>query len=560
MSWRYRFVLFVFIFFFCLIISRLFYWQVVRAQELAALGQAQYGKQVVLTAERGEIRTSDGFPIAANKLNYLVFANPKQIRDKKDTVAKQLAPLISEEEATISALLSVDKFWVSLKPRVENNTKEAIEKLKLPGVGFEEQAVRFYPEGSMAAQLLGFVGKDEDGSPKGYFGLEGFYDRQLRGKDGLATVINDATGKPILAKMNRGSGKIDGRSINLNVDRTIQYLLDRDLKGGIYKYGAVGGMAAIMDPKTGGILAMSSFPSFDPRSYQEYSDHVYKNPFITNTYEPGSTFKPLIMSAAIDAGLVTPETKCSICAGPVEIGGYEIKTWNNEYTANQTMTDVILHSDNTGMVFTGRLLGLDRLISYIKKFGIGEMTGIDLQGEETPTLRPRDDWYPIDLATATFGQGITVTPIELLTAFSAVANEGKRMEPHIVKSIETADGEKIEIKPKVLSKPISPKTATVMTEMMVTAVDKGESKWAKPKGYRIAGKTGTAQIPVEGHYDPNKTIASFIGFAPADDPKFLMVVILDRPSTSIYGAETAAPIFMTVAKNLLDYYNIQPTE
>jgi stage V sporulation protein D (sporulation-specific penicillin-binding protein) len=559
MSWRYRFVLLVFVFFFCLIISRLFYWQVVRAQELAAMGQAQSGKQVVLTAERGEIRTSDGFPIATNKLNYLVFANPKQIKDK-DLISKNLAPILDEDPATISALLSHNKFWVSLKPRVENSTKESIEKLNIPGVGFQEASVRFYPEGSMAAQLLGFVGKDNDGSPKGYFGLEGFYDRQLRGKDGVATVINDANGKPILAKMNRGSGKVDGRSINLNIDRTIQYLLDRDLKDGIYQYGAMSGMAAIMDPKTGGILAMSSFPTFDPRSYQDYSDSVYKNPFITDTYEPGSTFKPLVMAAAIDAGLVTPDTKCTICAGPVEIGGYDIKTWNDEYTADSTMTDVIVHSDNTGMVFTGRKLGFDRMLSYFKKFGIDDMTNIDLQGEEAPTLRPKADWYPIDVATATFGQGITVTPIELLSAFTAIANQGKRMEPHIVKSIETADGQTIAIPPKVVSKPISAKTATVMTEMMVTAVQKGESKWVAPKGYRIAGKTGTAQIPVEGHYDANKTIASFIGFAPADDPKFVMLVILDRPSTSIYGAETAAPIFFTVAKNLLDYYNIQPTE
>lgn len=537
----------------------MFYWQVVRAQELAALGQAQYGKQITLTAERGEIKTSDGFPIAANKLSYLVYANPKVIKDKEN-IAKQLAPHLSEEEATISALLSADKFWISLKPRVDNKTKEAIERLKLPGVGFEEHAIRYYPEASMAAKLLGFVGKDDEGRAKGYFGLEGYYDRQLRGKDGLATVINDATGKPILAKMNRGSGKVDGRSITLNIDRTVQYLLDRDLKEGIYQYGAAGGMAAIIDPKTGGVLAMSSFPTFDPRNYQDYTDNEYKNPFITDTYEPGSTFKPLIMSAAIDAGLVTPETKCTICGGPVEIGGYEIKTWNDKYDPNSTMTDVILHSDNTGMVYTGRLLGLDRMLSYLNKFGIGEMTSIDLQGEETPTMRPRDEWYPIDLATATFGQGITVTPIELLTAFTAIANQGKRMEPHIVKSIETAEGDVIEIQPKVLSKPISPKTATVMTEMMVTAVDKGESKWAKPKGYRIAGKTGTAQIPVAGHYDADKTIASFVGFAPADDPKFLMIVIIDRPSTSIYGSETAAPLFFKVAKNLLAYYNIPPTE
>lgn len=558
MHWRYRFVLFFFVFLFSLIISRLFYWQVVRAQELAALGQAQYGKQTTVPADRGEIKTSDGFPVAANKLSYLVYANPKQIRDK-EKVASELAPVLGEDKATLSALLSMDRFWISLKPRIDNKVKERVAQYKFPGVGFEEHAVRYYPEGSMAAQLLGFVGKDNNGVPKGYFGLEGYYDRQLRGKDGVATIINDAQGNPILSKMNRGSGKVDGRSLTLHIDRNIQYLLDRDLKDGINRYGAVSGMAAIMDPKTGGIIAMSSFPTFDPRSYQDYTDREYKNPFITNTYEPGSTFKPLIMSSAIDAGLVTPETKCSICAGPVEVGGYEIKTWNDKYTADSTMTDVILHSDNTGMVFAGRLLGLDRMLSYLSKFGIGDMTNIDLQGEETPTMRPRDNWYPIDLATATFGQGITVTPIELLTAFSAIANNGRRMEPHIVKTIETGDGETIEIKPKVLSKPISSKTATIMTEMMVTAVDKGESKWAKPKGYRIAGKTGTAQIPVEGHYDPDKTIASFIGFAPADDPKFLMVVIIDRPSTSIYGSETAAPLFFKVAKNLLEYYNIPPT-
>lgn len=559
MNWRYRFVLFFFVFLFSLIISRLFYWQVVRAQELAELGQAQYGKQVTEIAERGEIKTADGFPIAANKLSYLVYANPKVVKDK-ESVSEELAPLLGEESASISALLSKDKFWIALKPRVDNKAKEAIEKRKFPGVGFEEHALRYYPEGSMAAQLLGFVAKDDNGKPKGYFGLEGFYDRQLRGKDGVATVINDASGQPILAKMTRGSGKIDGRALTLNIDRTVQYLLDRDLKEGIYQYGAAGGMAAIMDPKTGGIIAMSSFPTFDPRSYQDYTDKEYRNPLITDTYEPGSTFKPLIMSSAIDAGLVTPETKCTICAGPVEIGGYEIKTWNDKYSSESTMSDVILHSDNTGMVFTGRLLGLDRMLTYLNKFGIGEVTNIDLQGEEAPTMRPRDNWYPIDLATATFGQGITVTPIELLTAFSAIANDGKRMEPHVVKSIETAEGEIIEIKPKVLSKPISHKTATIMTEMMVTAVDRGESKWAKPKGYRIAGKTGTAQIPVEGHYDANKTIASFIGFAPADDPKFLMLVVIDRPSTSIYGSETAAPLFFKVAKNLLAYYNILPTE
>jgi cell division protein FtsI/penicillin-binding protein 2 len=266
------------------------------------------------------------------------------------------------------------------------------------------------------------------------------------------------------------------------------------------------------------------------------------------------------MSSAIDAGVVSSDTICTICDGPVEIGGYSIKTWNGKYYPDLTMTQVIQRSDNTGMVFAGRKLGLDRMLAYLKKFGISELTGIDLQGEVSPDMRPRDAWYPIDVATATFGQGITVTPIELLTAFASIANEGKRMEPHVVNTIDTPEGESIKIQPKVVNRPISAKTAKIMTEILVNAVDNGEAKWAKPKGYRIAGKTGTSQIAVAGHYDPNHTIASFIGFAPADDPRFVMLVVLNRPSTSIYGSETAAPIFFNIAKKVLTYYNIPPSQ
>lgn len=559
MTWRYRFILFFFLFLFFTVITRLFYWQIVRAQELAELGQAQYGRAIKLNPTRGEIRTADGFAIAANKLSYLVFANPKEVKSVHQE-AETLASLLDVDSASVSALLSLNRFWVPIKSHVDRRDKEKIEPLNIPGIGFQEQYIRFYPEASTAAKLLGFVGKDENGADKGYFGLEGFYDRQLRGKEGLAVQIHDALGRPILAKMNDAVGKVDGRDLILHVDRTIQFILDRELKEGVDKYEAVSGMAIVMNPKTGGILAMSSFPNYDPRHYQDYSDDLYRNPLITDTYEPGSTFKPLVMASALDARLVDPDTRCSICAGPVTIGEYQIHTWNDEYNANETMTEVIQHSDNTGMVFAGRKLGLDRMLSYFEKFGIGETTGIDLQGEVEASIRPRNSWYPIDAATATFGQGITVTPIELITAFSAIANGGKRMEPHVVASVQTPSGETIAIQPKILSQPISDKTAKIMTEMMVNAVNKGEAKWARLKGYRIAGKTGTAQIPVAGHYDPTKTIASFIGFAPADDPKFLMLVVIDRPTVRIYGAETAAPIFFNVARNILTYYNVAPTE
>jgi len=558
MSWRYRTTLLFFLVIFALIICRLFYWQVVRAQELSILGQEQYDEQVVSQAQRGEIKTSDGFTIAADKLAYLVYTNPKVVKDKQNE-ADVLGKLLDIKSATISALLNVDKFWVPITSDVDSSVKEKISAKNLPGVGFQPETVRYYPEASMAAHMLGFLGKDINGNDAGYFGLEGYYNRLLSGKNGYAVVVHDAAGHPILAKMNDSTVKVDGSDLILHIDRRIQFVLDQTLKDGIQKYGAKSGMAAVMDPKTGGILAMSSFPTYDPSSFQDYSENLYSDPFITSTYEPGSTFKPIVMSAALDAGLIQPNTQCNICSGPVQIGGYAIHTWNDQYFPNTTMTDVIVHSDNTGMVFVGEKLGLDRMLNYLQSFGIGDTTGIDLQGEEAPELHPKDQWYPIDFATASFGQGIVVTPIELLDAIGAIANDGKRMEPQVVAAIQTPDGKTIPIPPKEINQPISATTAKVMTQIMVDAVNNGEAQFYRLKGYDIAGKTGTASIPVAGHYDPTKTIASFVGFAPANDPKFVMLVVLDEPSASIWGSETAAPIFFNVAKDILMYDGIPPS-
>lgn len=559
MNWRYRFILILLIASFFFVIARLFYWQVVKAQELSSLGQAQYGGLIKLLPQRGEVKTSDGFSIAANKLTYLVFANPKEISNKVKTISL-LSANLGIETATVSSALSLERFWVPIKSRVDQAAKDKLSAFALSGVGFQQESTRFYPEASMAAHLIGFVGKNEAGEDKGYFGLEGYYDRQLKGKVGIAIQTKDVFGRPILTRANERSKEADGRNLILHIDRAVQFILENRLKEGIEKYEAFGGMAALMDPKTGKILAMASFPSFDPGNFPDYPEDYYKNPFISNMFEPGSTFKPLVMSSALDSKVVKPDTKCPICAGPISIGGYEIRTWNNKYHKDTTMIDVVKNSDNTGMVFVGQSLGLSKMLSYLEKFGIGELTGVDLQGEVSPNLKSEELWRQIDLATASFGQGISVTPIELLSAFSSIANKGIRMEPHVVAKIETADGETIAIKPKVVSKPISEETAKVMTEMLVYAVDKGEAKWAKPKGYRIAGKTGTAQIPVAGHYDPKKTITSFIGFAPANDPRFSMLVVVDRPTTSIYGSETAAPIFFEIARDLLTYYGIPPTE
>lgn len=559
MRWRYLCVLSIFVFAFLVIVTKLFYWQVVKADELSQLGEAQYGSTIDIQPKRGDIEASDGFPLATNRLSYLIFANPKEVT-QKDKTAILLSPLLDIQIASISSRLSAPGYWVSLKSGISVDTKSSIEKLQIPGIGFEEDYDRLYPEASMAAQLLGFVGKDEQGNNKGYFGLEGYYDRQLRGRDGKAVEIHDALGRPILSKLNGTAQSQDGRTLVLHVDRAIQFLAERKLKDAVEKFGADGGMVGIMDPKTGGILAMASYPNFDQKDYWDYDTSLYKNPFITNLYEPGSTVKPLVMAGAFDAGLLRPDSQCPICSGPVQIDDYTLHTWNDEYFPNTTMEDVIRHSDNTGMIYVSKVMGIDRMLSNFKKFGLTDSTGIDLQGEAVSTINDRQTWYPVDVATSAFGQGISVTPLELLDGFAAFANDGARMEPHVVDKIITSDNQTITIPPKKLSQPISSQTAKVMTETLVYTVDKGEASFARLKGYRIAGKTGTASIPVAGHYDPSQTIASFIGYAPADNPKFVMLVIIDKPKASIYGAETAAPVFFDIARNILHYYGIAPTE
>lgn len=559
MNLRYRLTFLILILAFVVITLRLFYWQVVKAQELYVLAQSQYGRLIKVEPIRGEIKTFDGFPIAANKISYLVFANPKEVKDKKK-FAETLAPILKVDIASIAAQLTLDRLWVPLKSAIDTQTKDSIKSLSLPGIGFEEKSTRFYPEASMSSQMLGFVGKDDIGEDKGYFGLEGYYDRLLRGRESYRVNVQDALGKPILSKATEGAGKIDGSNLILSVDRPIQFLVEKKLKDGVEAYGASSGMVGIMNPKTGEIIALASNPTFQPSEYQKSAEDLYKNPFISNTYEPGSTIKPIIMSAALDAKLIKPQTKCPICSGPVKIGEYELHTWNDKYFKEINMTDVIIHSDNTGMVYVAQKLGVDKMIFYLNKFGIGSLTRIDSQGEIAPNLKPKNAWYPVDLATTGFGQGISVTPIQLLVSFSAIANDGKMMQPHFVTGVESPDGQVAKIPHKVLGRPISEQTAKVMTEILVEAVNKGEAQWARLKGYRIAGKTGTASIPVKGHYDPSKTITSFIGFAPAENPKFVMLVILDKPTVAIYGSETAAPIFFDIAKDILSYYGIPPSE
>ncbi|MBI4089371.1 MAG: penicillin-binding protein 2, partial [Candidatus Levybacteria bacterium] len=538
MKWRYPFVFIAFIVLFTFVIGRLFYWQVVKAEMLTKLAKSQYNGFVKVLPKRGEIKTSDKYPIVSNKVFYSLFVNPQDLKDKNKTI-QTLSTLLDVDTASISSELLSDKLWVPVKSNLDYQKKGEIEKMQIHGVGFEEHFGRFYPEASIAAHLLGFVGKNESGDDRGYFGLEGYYDRLLKGKEGYAIELHDAMGRPILSKRSDKTQGTDGGNLILSIDRSVQFLVEQKLKDGIEKYGAVGGMVGIMDPHTGDIISMVSLPSFSPEKFWEYDESLYKNPFIANTYEPGSTLKPIVMAGALDAGIITPLTKCTICGGPVTVSGYDLHTWNDKYYKDTNMIEVIQRSDNIGMVFVAQKLGVDRMISYLTSFGLGSLTDIDLQGEIAPSLKSKNAWYDVDLATTGFGQGISVTPIELLVAFSALANEGRILKPRVVTAFEDVNKKILEIPIKIKGTPISERTAKIMAEILVNAVEKGEAQWTKLKGYRIAGKTGTASIPVLGHYDPNNTIVSFIGFAPVENSKFVMLVILEKPTTSIYAAETA---------------------
>ena len=542
---------------FVLILFRLFYWQVFSGDALRLQASAQYYLEFTLPATRGSITASDGNPLVMNTPAYLVYAQPKLVADHAQFAKLISGPLGLDEKTVLSEISEEGRIWEPLARKVDTETVDLLRPLKLRGLGFEPESKRYYPEASMAAHLLGFVGSDQNGNDKGYFGLEGYYDRELRGTDGHIQVEKDVRGAPIVIGGEKRTGAENGRSLGLWIDRTIQRIAEKRLNEGIAKYGAKEGSVVIMDPKSGGILAMASYPSYDPMQYVSYDKALYKNPIVAGTYEPGSTFKVLVMAAALNENAVKATTVMDE-AGPVQVGDYTIKTWNNEYHGAQTMTDVIQHSSNVGMVYVEKKLGKEKFITYIRSFGFGKPTGIDLEDEISPELRRDNEWGEIDLATASFGQGIAVTPLQMIRAVSTIANGGRLVEPQMVRKTIDAKGKVIEIKPKLGKQIISRQAAEITTEMMINAVDNGEAKWAKPKGYRIAGKTGTAQIPVSGHYDNTKTIASFVGFAPADDPAFVMLVTLREPSSSQWGSETAAPLFFTIARDIFMYKGIAP--
>jgi len=559
MQKRIKIVFYFFSFIFFAIFLKLFYWQIIESKRLTVLALDQYQGWHEIPSERGKIYTSDHFPIALNKNSYLLYANPQKLLLKSSQLEEKLNTiLVNKVKVNEEILTNKNLLWVPLVKNISENEKKEIEKLSIEGLGFEERDRRFYPEASISAHLLGFVGVDEKGSNKGYFGLEGLYEDELKGSSGQRVFDQDAIGRPIPLGKESGEKSIPGRDLVLNLDRTLQFFSEKRLIEGIKKTGAKSGWVVIMNPKNGAILSLSAYPNYNPGSYYTYDSELFRNPVISSDFEPGSIFKIITMSSAIDSGAVSVNEKCTKCFGPRQIYDYSIKTWNEKYYPNSSMTDILIHSDNVGMIYVVEKLGLDKFLNYLKLFGLGENTGIDLQGEMSPVLKERSDWREIDMATSSFGQGIAVTPIQILSAMAVIANGGELYQPQVVKTI-IEDNKEITIKPVLKRRVITTQTAKKITAMMEKVVD-ANLKRLKPDGFRIAAKSGTAQVPVRGGYDPDKTIASYIGFGPIEDPKFVMLVTLKDPITSQWSEATAAPIWFEITKDIIRLWGLYPTK
>lgn len=566
------------------LVIQLFNLQVLQFRSYKVLADLQHFRESSVPAKRGQIFSQDNSPLVTNKPSYLLFAEVNKVTDTTKT-AKKLADVLFDSNSyddlekkkglgNLRKEFEVDLkgkienqglVWVSLAKRLSEEKKRLLESYKLPGLGFEEESRRDYPEGALASFVLGFVGSAENGVEKGYYGIEGFYDGDLRGKGGKVVEERSASGLPILSGDYKEIKAADGRDLVLTLNRSIQFLVEKRLKEGVEKYQAKSGTVIIMEPFTGAIMAMASYPDFDPGNWENFAKNysedvkdrnlIFRNPAISETYEPGSVMKALTISAGTDLGLITPQTEFDD-DGPIVASGNTVNNWDKKHHGRQNIIQLLQKSNNIGAAFVGKKLGSERLREYFVRFGLGSQTGIDLAGEATGVLKELSEWRDIDLVTAAFGQGISTTPLQLVSAFSAIANGGVLYKPYIVSRIR--DGVKtIPFKPVKVRQVLSIDKAKVMVDLLTAAAEGGEGKFFVLKKYRVAGKTGTAQIPLEGQYDPDKTNTTFIGFLP-NNLKFVMLVRLKEPTASVYAAETAVPLWMEITKDLTNFFAIPP--
>jgi len=540
---------------------------------------------------------------------FMAYGDPTLIPETQlKKVSESLAKLLDQNVSDIEKKLERRKVrYVFLKNKIEPEISRKIKDLDLKGVVLLPEHWRFYPDDSLAANIIGFLNSDKAGQ----YGIEEYFNSELEGKKGTIYTEKDPMGRQITVGKSEIVNAVDGDTVILTIDRIIQKKVEEALAKAVQQYKADGGQVVVMNPFTGAILAMANFPSYDPNNYSDvfklrelkngeivnktvpvfklndkgkyipvedtdigddnikkfvyenqFGPNVFKNKVVSEYYEPGSAFKPIVMSIALDAKEVEPQTTY-IDDGPLKIDNFEIKNSTNIYWGKTTMSEVLAKSLNTGMSFVAKKLGKELMYQYLKDFGFGDYTNIQLEGESKGDLVYFNQWSKAQLLTTSFGQGIIVTPLQLAAAWCALANGGKLMQPYIVDTV-IRDGKETKTEPQVIRRVIAEETSSIITSMLINSVEVGYAKTGGIEGYLIAGKTGTSQIAGKnGLYEKGDgtTITSFAGYAPALEPKFVMLIKLDRPrlGENTWGENTAGPVFKEISEFILDYYNIQPT-
>ena len=558
------------------LIFRTGYLQLIKGDWLTEKALDQQTRDIPIEPKRGTIYDRNMKELAVSVTKYTVWAKPVEVKDK-EAAAKELAPMLGEEyEDVLKLLKKKNMALVRIKRWVDDDVSEKIRDAKLSGIWVAEDNQRYYPYGNFASYVLGHTSDDATGIA----GIEMKYDKHLKGKSGRLIVSTDASGREIPHGMEKYYEPVQGNGLVLTIDEVIQHYTEKAVQKAYEINNAKRVTAIAMDPNTGDILAMASKPDYDPNQSRtaiypyyenelsQYSDKekikgyfsMWRNPAVSDTYEPGSTFKLITSSAALEENLVK-ETDKFVCSGSVTIGGRRIKCWRHYRPhGEQTFPQGVQNSCNPVFIELGNRLGVSKLYDYIEAFGFMDTTKLDLPGEAKGILYNEKNVGPVELATISFGQSISVTPMQLITAISAIANDGKLMEPRIVKEKVDNQGNIVEtISPKVVRQVISEETSEKMMEIVQSVVSEGSGKAAYLPGYRVGGKTGTAQKVIDGKYAQGKYICSFIGIAPTDDPQIVVLAIVDEPTgVSAFGSTTAGPIVKEIMSDSLKYLGVEP--
>ncbi len=536
---------------FIALVFRLAWLQFVRGPELRERALDVRLRDVPVEAKRGTIYDRQGRELAVSIDVDSVFAIPGQVTDKPGTAA-ELARILGLDKAWVLDRLQREESFTWIKRKIDAAQAAEIRESRLRGINLTQESKRVYPKNKLACHIIGFAGIDSQGLE----GIEYQYDAKLRGVPGWISIEYDARGQEIPQAVHRFFAPTDGLSLVLTIDETIQYICERELERVVVEHGAKGGCIIAMDPRNGEVLALANYPFYDPNNYQDYPVDFRRNGSVVDTYSPGSTFKPVTSAAALEEQAVS-WNDTFFCGGSLIVSGRRISCHQSRGHGSQTLLQVLENSCNVGFMNIASRLGIPKFYHYVEAFGLTNKTGIDLPGESAGLIIPESKATPLDLAVMSFGQSLTVTPLQLVTAISAIANGGTLYQPHIAKELRTADGRIVEtFTSKVETSVIASKTAAELNRALQSVVENGTGRTVYMAGYELAGKTGTAQKIVDGRISPDLFVSSFIGFGPTRDPQLCLLVVVDEPTGQHYGSQVAGPIFKTIMHDVYRYLGI----